>query len=704
MPVSFHRGETNTYGERRRRSDGELDSADDDTIPSSAQVITLSQDLRNKYKLRDEMIDLIREERFLQKKPEIPDAFKVTALDIRLPTVNDNIDRLVANLTLNDPQVHCPLPAAGPDAQRRASKLEKAGAAILETLMDNAGKNLVYKAFDSAVESGEMVWKVLYTPHRWDKLPTRKRKEKAKDGDTSEDSYDEEPKAYLSRVKDYKQQHPLPISARVVDRRTFYPEMDEDGYCTILEVSKRTLRSLDQQFPNFRDRISMAGLPFPVDMDGNLDHRSQITLIEYWDRKVCVYLVAEGSTDSVNNYGILRAFKHPYKRVPYFTGFGQETSSPNPNFEGMPSAFPLMYLSQLMDSTMTMFGNVGYLTGFPTITKESPQALAEAAFTENSDEAPEPENMTPGRILQGPPGTKYGVLDYGRSAQALSGMISILREVMQGVSMPTIMQGVPPGDRTAGYAISALASAAKAKYQQIVKNGQRCISDVLNFCLWIIEHLIDAPVELLTTDTNDKGQPYQTYLELRPSDIKGYHNLKVKIQPHSPTDRQTEGMFMSNMVTNRLTSRRRAMEEGLGYEQPDDIIDEILVEEALEDPDVKKFITQKALQQAGLGNLMQDVQAARQLMQMQLQNMVRAATGGPPGGGGPGAMSPGGEVRAPMAPTGSGMEVPGMPAAPGTGMALQDPYGPQLPRQYSMNQVNRPPSAPQQPVAGFQGR
>jgi hypothetical protein len=665
------------------------------------EVVAFHNALKTRFEKRDQIIDLVRQERYMQKEAEIPDAFKLTAIDVRLPIVNDHIDRLVGNLTANYPTIHIPPPAPGPQGLKRASKLEKCTTALLKKLEEDSGKNIVYKFFDSAVETGWGVLKLTYKPDRWNARPEQKDKE--------------DPEDYLERDSSYKKGAKLPLSARVVDTRTFYPDPDEDGLRACIEVSKRSVAALSNQFPEFEDRARAAGLPMPTDMVTTGGSAQSFTLIEYWDREEAIFLILEGSSGSLSTSGrgdglVLRSFKNPYPRVPYFIGFGQETSSSDPNFEALPSAYPIVYLAGLMNSGMRMWANVGYLTGFPTITKESPTALAEAALSENSDGDEGEEDLTPGRILQGPPGTKYGVLDYGRSATALTGMIGQIDQMIKGAGSNPIMQGIPPGSRTAGYAISELAAASKAKYQQIVRNAEKALSEFLSLSLWMIENLVDSDVPLLMYKKSDKGVTYQEYEDLSPGDIKGYYNVQVKIQPRNPVDRQAEGTFMANMMNNRLASRRQAIEEGLGVEQPDDVIDEILVEEALEDPQVKEFIKAKALQEAGLSGLMQDVKAAQALMQnqlMQAQQMAMGGAGGlPPGtNGNAGGMLNVGQLANP-APGAPRMEVPGMPSAPGMDQSATNPFSTvQQPRIYSQNSREQMrPRGQQAPVAGYRGR
>jgi hypothetical protein len=275
-------------------------------------------------------------------------------------------------------------------------------------------------------------------------------------------------------------------------------------------------------------------------------------------------------------------------------------------------------------------------------------------------------------------------------------MVGEVKSLVSASMMPSIMSGIPPGSRTAGFAIQELASAAKAKYQSTVESISQAISEAMNFVLWLLEHKVAQPVPLLTDMIGSNGVKYRDYLTVRPSDIDGYYAVEAEIKPHNAAERYQEATVMANMRAAGVATKRQVI-EAYGSDYPDEIIEELAVEEWLETPEVKAFIQQEALKKAGLAGLQQQVAAAQQLFQTQqaaLTGMLGQGSqapggagpmGGPMGnpqaqpGGGPASngMAAGTTNGSPAmtAPKSPGMEVPGMPASPGAGMSVQNPFG-----------------------------
>ncbi len=657
------------------------------------------------------MIDLVRDLRYMAKEVDIPDAYELTTIEVRLPIVNDQIERLVNNLVLNDFTISVPPPRPGPQAQARASRLETALKALYKRLEQESGQNLFHNDVDGAVEAGEGVLKLLLRPDRWN-MPVRDKDESDED--------------YLGRTIEAKRGSKLPLVLRTTDRRTYYPVKDEDGLAQVVEVSKRRVVDLQREFGKAevtaalaRSNLSFVGAP--IDEFSSWSVGREVNLIEYWDREWACYVITDGLAEGhTRTGGLLKRFQHGYGRVPYFPAASSETSSTDPNKAALSSAFPIMYIVPFMNSLFTIWSNIIHLTGFPIVTRESPLAAIEGQTDEDSDEDPREElDIQPGKVLSGPPGTKFDILNFGPLSTALTGMVEKVEDIIQSAMLPSSMQGIPPGTRTSGYAIQELAAAAKSKYQTAVKNLERQLSEVLAFALYLVDTKIRQPVELLADLYDERrGVNYRDYVTLEPSDIHGYYNVEVKIQPRNPGDRIQEGTFLANMHAAGLIPKRLVVEEGLGIEQPDEIEDERLVEEWLQSPEVAQFIQQKALQKAGLDTMQEEIAAVQQLATQQMLAMNAAAGQAVPvmGGAAPGANGMAGGQSSPgvpsvTAPTSPGMEVPGALAGgiPGMGMGQQQPQATaQLPRQYRAKAGPKPgnPQAPSAspPIEGFRGR
>lgn len=612
----------------------------------------------------------------MKVKPEIPAAYRHTNIEVRTPIVADQIQRLVSNLATNPPRPTVPAPGIGPQAQERASKLERGLEALMDRLQRESGKNLWYRLIDQAVETGEGILKLLYRPDRWDNAPERKKE------DTDQD--------YLDRHDAWKRTARLPIVARVVDRLTWYPWYDEDGLARVLEITERPISDLDAQFGAGTGDRCLRNLGLPISETASGFHKVQ--LIEYWDREWVVYLCMKGigGPGQVGRHNVIASYKHGYGRVPYFAGIGEETSSNDPNYEAQSSAFAVMYLAPFLDSLYTMWANVGYQTGYPSVVETTGPNPLTTPYEDDSDEEDDPIRMAPGMVYRAPPGGDLRPMNWGPAASAITGMVGEMKGLIQSTLLPSIMQGIPPGSRTAGYAIQELAQAAKSKWITTIANLERAISDAMNFALWLLEEKVQEPLYMLHTFIDkDSGNKQRKYLTLDPKDIKGYYACEVVIKPRNPVDRQQEGTFMMNMHVGGAATLRQVI-ESYGEEHPDEIMEEMLVEELMQDPDIRNALKQRVLQKSGLAPIVKDIQAAQQLAQGSLMAQSRIAQqGGLAVNTQPGASGLAGGMQKPGAPAlpapqGPGMEVPGMPAAPGMGMALNNPFGAagQLPRQY----------------------
>lgn len=649
------------------------------------------------------MIERVRRLRYMEEEVTIPDAYQASTIEVRTPIVNDQIQRLVNQLTFNPFTIRQTAPRPGPEAQRRSSRVEKGLQALYERLVDDGGKNLFYRATDKAVETGEAIVKVTLRTDRWTEMPKKPSK-------------GEDDEQFLGRITEFKRGAGIPIVARVIDRATWYPEYDEDGLARCVEVTKRRAHLLWKSFgTEYIAAHIAAGLPVPDNSSYSVGQ--EVTLVEYWDRDYAVYILADGLGGHYQRGGILRSFRHGYREIPYFNGYGDETSSDDPNYEALSAAFPIMYMVPFLNALYTMWSNVAFVTGYPTVTETTPSDLHEAMVDEDTDEdLSQNIDIEPGKILRGVPGTKWDVLNFGPLSSALTGMVAETKGIIQSAMLPSSMQGIPPGSRTSGYAIQELVAAAKAKYAITVSNLERLFSRMFSFCLWLVEKKIRQPLELMADKKDKNGAKYRGFVKLDPDDIRGYYKVECKIQPRNPEDRIREGTFMANMHTAGLVSKRMAIEEGLGKEQPDEVIDEIMVEQWMERPEIQDFIVQQALQKAGIPGFLEDTMAASQMYQDQMaalggaaQNLLPVAGGG---GGAPGAngmvagqAQP--DAMSVTAPTAPGMEAPGMPAAMGMGMGMQNPFGPKMPRMYRKSgpaegSAQRQPARPG--IAGFRGR
>ncbi len=134
--------------------------------------------------------------------------------------------------------------------------------------------------------------------------------------------------------------------------------------------------------------------------------------------------------------------------------------------------------------------------------------------------------------------------------------------------------------------------------------------------------------------------------------------VTVEFRPMLPTDEQAAAMIALQLSTGPqpLLSKRRAMEKYLHEEEPDDVLDEIAVEQAMQEEPLKSQILAHALFEAGLGP---DPDAPPSTAGAPVQGVP----GQPPGVPGvPGVSVPGLTMPLGPAPPGGPAIQPGRPA------------------------------------------
>jgi hypothetical protein len=222
------------------------------------------------------------------------------------------------------------------------------------------------------------------------------------------------------------------------------------------------------------------------------------------------------------------------------------------------------------------------------------------------------------------------------------------------------MKGIG-GEYQPGYALNQLMQASMLTIQPAVKSRDAMLSEVAGFFQQLVEHIGDT---VWVYGDNPDRDTYKTkgrkrWLRLAPHEIGGYYDVHIQTRPLIDQMRIARGSFAGTMVDKKLMSRRVAIEDFLGYQDPEEMMDEIWVDEALSVGPLHDQAVMDAMRQAG---------------------MIPP----PPM---PGGQEEAGNMGITPTTNGSG------PAGPGVGMPLQPPVGQPPPvmtqeQQGSMTQIS----------------
>lgn len=634
-------------------------------------ALLLKTDVKDLYDKRNLMMKEMRERREQERPVDIPKGYQGTAREVRLSLLSDTVDLMAA--IVNDAQWHCHVDPyeEKPTARRNSSMRERWSEAIVAQCISDLGRPVLDLCAVNQVGDGMGVIKVVYRPDHWSELP------KVRDlfGKSADDLDEGESSSYIRAVDKAKKGAKIPVSLVDVDPLTVFPIYGPDGELQcVMEICERPTRQVLLQY---NDRIGLgrdgkvkslaevAGEARPLSQyETNRDSAKTVEFCEYWDKEWHITFVEDV---------IVKVSHHRYGRPPYFFCFAKPNPSRKPEVATRPIGYKSKWLADLIDTMWTMMGNTGVLFSYPTPVTKTPMGTS---VPKGKDGKPRHAEFKLGQHIvlyegqefsfETPPTEHLQVMD------KLVERAHMMYDATTGLG--PAMKGMGGSDQ-AGYALNQLMQASMLSLTPAIKSRDTMLADIIRFIWRLVEKRIQDTVYVWGTEPDPedgvKGKS-KTWLSLGPKDIAGYYKVEVQSKALVDQMRIARGQFALGMVKGRLLDRRRAIEDFLGYEDPDSILDDIWVDEVIETPGpIKDMTINNALKRAGY-----------------LNNTAQAGPTGPipPSGGPPGAPVPPGQIPVNgqggmMQPTGPMQGPPPMPTqpvAPGVGMGHPNPGPPPM--------------------------
>lgn len=621
----------------------------------------LRSEVEMHYSARNQMIGEMRKRRYQDQAVTIPAAYKATAQEVRLPILSDTIDLMIAISDDAPWRVHVDPFDDTIGAQRNSSLREKWSEALVREVESKLGRPVTSMVRANQIADGLGVLKVLYDPDVWRDLPTSRSMYKKKADTLSSDEMKD-----LDTAQENGKRGGLPISFVDVDPLNWHPIYGQDGQVdACIEIMERPLRSV---LAKYGDRIRWAegegivpigplGEAYPYrGFDTQYDSRPHVKVWEYWDKQETMVFV-----DDV----LVKSAKHGMGEVPYFHCFAKPTPDRNPERHSRPPTYKQRWLLDLLDRFWTMMSNAGYLFCYPTPMTITPLGLDVPL---GDDARPITPEFEVGKHMTLYEGQEFKfITPPSEHLQLMGDLISQamhMHEVSSGLG-PAI-RGVGGGDQ-AGYAINQLISASMLTLHPSINQFDFMMARAIRFVWKLVEFRIKTGVPIWGDTPPEPGKKAvapgvakKKWLVLTPKDINGYYRCKVETKPLVDQMRISKGTFAAQMVKGKLLDRRRAVEEYLGYEDPDQVLDAIWVDEAMESGPLHDKAVEQAIKKAGL-------------IPAPPQNLMRDPLGGPQVGnegatmGGPPGMAPG--VGVPLNPNAPPMPAPTAQQMAGAGLA-----------------------------------
>lgn len=609
----------------------------------------------------------------MEHSVNIPETYRSITREVRTPYVRDAWLRTTAALTQVPWLLHAEPKGESDKAKRAGGVAERWGKAATDAMDKDVGIDVPYEACAAMVRDCESVIKVVHRPDAWATFPRR--------------DVDEDPTSYVKRAETYKKGSPIPFAWRTLDRLSYLPGDGEfgDEYC--LEYGEYGRRYLASRYGMREDPQTGRLVGAGSDEDGRTARPEMLegkpspqgvysgtagmsVKIEYFDADWwCV--VVDGSMAP----GFPK--ENPYApRLPYFRA--------RPSDEPEAVLYSLLFLVPRLDELLTMWLNWAYLGAYPNpLLQDLPNSNALPAGMLpplGNEQQPSTFTWKPGKLLEVPTGKAFLFQQPPPIGQDIKELAQVFRALIDVAGIPSILRGASlSGD--SGYLANQMIAAASMLYKRLQRARERQLEGAVEFMLYLIPHRIKQTVYVL-----GQGAEGRSFLGLRDKGettenlaaIDQLGPIRVTAPPDMSVMRQAMAMIAKQLTEGppegRLTSRRHAMENLLGYEDPDTIIDEIWVEDQMaNNPVVNKTVVEDALRRSGLVPLPTSNPAAGLVAPDGVTPLIPGGIPGQAAGGLP--VMPG--MGMPMQPTppGGGMLPGGRPGGAYPGQPPNAPVG-----------------------------
>jgi hypothetical protein len=541
----------------------------------------------------------------LESKVIIPEQYKAISREVRTPFVRDAWHRITSSLVAKPPVCHItPKDEDRQDYREAANTAERFDMAQIERINKERGTDIVYNLTAGLVRDGESVLRVVHRPSAWANFPKRI---------TDEEGNVEKPDDYTQRTAEYKRGADLPIAWKDVDRLSVVCEGGEYGdewVCEFGEYAKPYLKSryAMQQGDNgllINPHTKLEGKPMPEGLQTSSSGRT--VKVEFVTSREW-HVIIDG------NEAPGWPKKNPYApHLGYFRASAYDMES---------LLYSLLFLVPRLDELLTMKLNWSVLGAYPTpVIRRVPNASGLPQLDGplgNPGDATSNKSAvltwTPGKAMDLAPGEEMDFLAPPPVGADLNELVVIFKSMIDIAGIPSIMRGVS-GAGDSGYLANQMRAAAEMSYKLAMLALQRQLEKATEFSHWLVPSVIKQTIYVLGWDSiNPKtGRPTtnagKAWLGLSPdhqtknvADVSKLGPVSFQYRPTLPTDEQARAMIAMQLTNaaKPLYDVRHALETWMQEEDPDSIIDAMVVEQALAEEPLHSMWVNQALTDAGL--------------------------------------------------------------------------------------------------------
>jgi len=553
---------------------------------SDKDVLQIISSIQNDWNRRHEKIQEWRDIRYGRDDvlATIPAELQATDFEYHSSELDDSINDLTAFLSAAKQTW-----TVNPARDRDQSKADDIEAVITEVFAPNgvldreAGTEIPFSVWQNQIENGTGIYKFMLKRDFVGRMP--KRRYEDDDFEGSEENPDYNPRSRKETREEKRQtryrESDSALKARtdehmegefawswlsVDPRNNGYFRITRNGkLCAAGEIAARPVTVLGD-YEVDADTIDSKYVILGEPSDGN-NQRSMVTTFEFWDDEQCYFGLVSATaqaTTALYEAEVLKKWRHPYGRPPYYEAFGLTSTDPDLAYRWTGAFNKLISEIKLLNHLETMHFNAVHRGYFPIYypVKDSSYRGEQAPIDTEQLIGVTSADMARQEL---PPGYKWEIMPSGFEPDLMS-QLQAARERVESGAITAVLRGASPGSEDSGAKISLLINAAGRAISPFTRHHIMPMQDMAATMLAVNKRLkIDTHVDKM--EVSDEGRTLVKALTLRAEDIISTQ-VALMLDTSLPVDeaaKQTQGL---TLVQNKMRSYESVAPEYFGIGDP----------------------------------------------------------------------------------------------------------------------------------------
>lgn len=508
----------------------------------------------------------------LQQTVAVPEGYNI----VRPATANSIINTAADHIAGDKPQVKVPESVlGGKEGQARSEKLEHGLQDALWRSQSAYVENPIRSLVITGLWSGQMISQgPIFDPSVWGMEPI-------------ESEYDDKG-AYKEDRDDYEDRKRTnwPFFWRALDPRYVFPDPGTVGREWVIVRYQRAAGNIKQQWGEWDMKLPGMGRDAQPLRSGVM-----VNFLEYWDCKYRAYMVGSAGIGaltgtaaqwSANNLGSGSGMfldgprEHFYGKPPFqirSCGYGEDTGLPHERFRSI--LYPARGLINQEIAAWSQRDALMRRTAWSVV-----MTPVGSGF----------DSIVPGTVKEmnreDIDATKPFSEINATALQALENEINELSMAIQKATFPDVVQGIKAKGINSGYGQNSLVAQAKVKYGAAVVNLASLLSEWCVDMGRAVQHQVGEVVPIF-----GRTRWGMVDSKLEPKQIDDLRKVDVMVNPKLPTDAANDIAIGQVLLGLGLITKSYFLTEYAHIEQPGEMLDQVMVDQALEAPEIRRAIT-----------------------------------------------------------------------------------------------------------------